>query len=237
MNDEGKQQSPPTTHHLPHSATLDLQRPPHLVKHWGILLAQIKPQTLQKQGFGLEFCSPFFQLLDWGARKHFLQETVQCSSSSDAPVGLTQSDSGRSERMMTVIAQQASRWPDGYDRALTSIYLAVIVGLPLLGYVFMVVDFRRYLRSLRRALVVVASAVPRTPYWALRSRPTCLQALGLELPCTEEEVLAAYRELAKTMHPDRGGELAGFLQLQRYFEQALSLVRQEEEMAHAEATP
>ena len=28
MSDEGKQQSPPTTHHLPHSATLDSQLPP-----------------------------------------------------------------------------------------------------------------------------------------------------------------------------------------------------------------
>ena len=61
MNDEGKQQSPPTTHHLPHSATLDLQRPPHLVKPRGILLAQIKPQTLQKQKFRADFCSPFFR--------------------------------------------------------------------------------------------------------------------------------------------------------------------------------
>ena len=65
-------------------------------------------------------------------------------------------------------------WPDGYDRALTAIYLAVIFGLPILGYVFMVLDFRRYLRSLRRALVLVAQAVPVTPYWALRSRPNCL---------------------------------------------------------------
>jgi len=120
-------------------------------------------------------------------------------------------------------------WPDGYDRLLTVVYLAVILGLPLLGYVFMVLDFRRYLRSLRRAMVRVASAVPVTPYWALRQRPTCLKVLGLELPCTEADVLTAYRKLAKTQHPDAGGDLNQFLRLQRYFEEASELVRKEAE--------
>ena len=128
---------------------------------------------------------------------------------------------------VSIFAEQSAPWPDGYDRALTTVYLAVIVGLPLLGYVFMVLDFRRYLRSLRRALVLVAHAVPVTPYWALRSRPVCLKALGLELPCTEEEVMAAYRDLAKERHPDRGGDLEDFLRLQHYFEQALKLVHKE----------
>ena len=71
-DDEKKQQSPPTTYHTPHSATLDPQLPPpppHLVKPGGILLAQIKPQTLQKQGFSLEFCSPFFRLADRGGNR------------------------------------------------------------------------------------------------------------------------------------------------------------------------
>ncbi len=128
----------------------------------------------------------------------------------------------------SIFAEQAASWPDGYDRALVMIYLAVIFGLPLLGYVFMVLDFRRYLRSLRRALVLVAQAVPVTPYWALRSRPVCLKALGLELPCTEEEVMTAYRELAKERHPDRGGDLEKFLRLQKHFEQALKLVRNDD---------
>ena len=128
-------------------------------------------------------------------------------------------------------AQGTAPWPDGYDRALLTIYLALIFGLPLLGYVFMVLDFRRYLRSLRRALVLVAHAVPVTPYWALRSRPVCLKTLGLELPCTEEEVMAAYRDLAKERHPDRGGDLDEFLRLQQHFELALKLVRKESQSA------
>ena len=127
----------------------------------------------------------------------------------------------------SILAEQTNPWPDSYDRLLTSVYLAVIFGVPLLGYACMVVDFRRYLRSLRRALIVVTHALPATPKWAMRSRPTCLRAFGLKLPCTEDDILAAYRDLAKTKHPDHGGDLQQFLQLQRYFEQAMQLVRQE----------
>jgi hypothetical protein len=122
-----------------------------------------------------------------------------------------------------LLAQPVPHWPDGYDRALTALYLVVIFGLPLLGYVFMVLDFRAYLRSLRRTLVLVAQRVPTTPAWALRSRPVFLKTLGLQLPCTEQEVLAAYRLKAKTMHPDRGGDLEQFLRLQRHFEKAMRL--------------
>lgn len=128
--------------------------------------------------------------------------------------------------LTTILAEiSPSGWPDGVDASLTIFYLAILFGIPLLGYVFMVIDFRRYLRSLRRALVVVSQVVPVMPYWSLLQRPACLRTFGLELPCTEEEVLAAYREQAKTMHPDRGGDLQQFLQLQKHFEQALALVR------------
>lgn len=121
----------------------------------------------------------------------------------------------------------AADWPDGIDASVTAFYLALLFGIPMLGYVFMVLDFRRYLRSLRRALVVVSQVVPVMPYWSLLQRPACLRTFNLELPCTEEEVLAAYREQAKSMHPDRGGDLQEFLRLQKHFEQALALVRGE----------
>ena len=121
-------------------------------------------------------------------------------------------------------------WPDGVDASITIVCLAIMFGIPILGYVFMVVDFRRYLRSLRRALMVISQYAPELPYWAaLARRPACLQALDLHLPCTEEEVLAAYREQAKTLHPDRGGDLQQFLLLQKHFEQALRLARGEME--------
>ncbi len=135
--------------------------------------------------------------------------------------------------LAAVTANTVEPWPDDIDRTLTILYLALIIGLPAAGYVFMYLDFRRYLRSLRRALVVVANAVPITPYWALRARPECLKIFELTLPCTEADVMLAYREKAKQMHPDRGGKLDDFLRLQRYFEQALQLVRQEAELAES----
>jgi hypothetical protein len=125
------------------------------------------------------------------------------------------------------LSSRPGSWPDGIDTFLTIIGLVVMLGVPLLGYVLMVIDFRRWLRSLRRALMVVQQYVWDVPYWAAAQRPACLQALDLEMPCTEEEVLAAYRELAKTLHPDRGGDLQQFLRLQKHFEQAMKLVRGE----------
>jgi len=130
--------------------------------------------------------------------------------------------------MQLLIAENlpAQPWPDGVDTAITLGYLAMIIGLPLLGYVFMVLDFRRYLRSFRRAMVFVTQGMmSRTPSWATQDRPPCLVALDLASSCTKEEVLAAYRERVKSLHPDRGGDLNEFLRLQQHFEQALNLVR------------
>jgi len=118
------------------------------------------------------------------------------------------------------------RWNEGLNGPLLVGFLLFALGLPLLGYVFMFLDIRRYLRSLRRALVMVAEAMPGMAYWAaIRSRPPCLIALDLRLPCGEQEVLAAYRERVKLLHPDRGGDLQKFLKLQRDFERAMHLVR------------
>jgi hypothetical protein len=117
-------------------------------------------------------------------------------------------------------------WPDAYDGAGLLFFVLAAFGLPALGYVFLALDVRRYLRSLRRALVVVAHAVaPNLPAWALRDHPPCLAALDLRLPCTEEQVLAAYRRHVKQLHPDRGGDMRQFLRLQKHYEQALYLVR------------
>ncbi|MEK6249581.1 MAG: hypothetical protein N2C12_15470, partial [Planctomycetales bacterium] len=99
--------------------------------------------------------------------------------------------------------------------------------IPLAGYVLMALDFRAYLRSLRRVLVIVGQALPTTPYWTLRDRPPCLISLDLFPPITEAEVMLAYRKRVKQLHPDRGGDLRKFLQLQRHFEQALNLARQQ----------
>jgi hypothetical protein len=96
--------------------------------------------------------------------------------------------------------------------------------LPTLGYAAMVADFRAYLRSLRRALVLVSHYRPELPGWVRRTTPNCLLALGLTMPCTEEDVLVAYRRKVKLLHPDLGGDRREFLLLQAQFEQAMSLV-------------
>jgi hypothetical protein len=117
-------------------------------------------------------------------------------------------------------------WPDSVDATALALYVAVAFGLPLAGYGVMAIDIRRYLRSLRRALVVVAQvAYPGSPYWSRQDRPPCLVALDLVLPCREEQVLAAYRQRVKALHPDRGGDLQQFLKLQKHFEQAMHLAR------------
>jgi hypothetical protein len=125
----------------------------------------------------------------------------------------------------------AETWPDAVDAAALVLVFGLLFGLPLLGYALMAVDFRRYLRSLRRALVVVAETLPATPYWVLRDRPPCLESLGLTFPCTEQDVAEAYRQRVKRLHPDRGGDLQQFLRLQKHFEQALHLVRQRQDQS------
>jgi curved DNA-binding protein CbpA len=61
------------------------------------------------------------------------------------------------------------------------------------------------------------------PDWIRKDRPRCIQALGLTLPCTTEEVLSAYRMKVKAVHPDRGGDCRDFLRLQEHFQQAMAL--------------
>lgn len=129
------------------------------------------------------------------------------------------------QTLLLATTAQAS-WPTTVDLTVMFAFFAIALGTPVLGYVFMVLDFRRYLRSLRRALVVVVRQAPKIPYWALLERPSCLTTLGLSSGCTEEEVMEAYRQKVKTLHPDRGGDLQSFLQLQETFEEALRTVRE-----------
>lgn len=118
------------------------------------------------------------------------------------------------------------RWPDGLDLAATAIFLAVVVILPAAGYFFMVADYRAYLRSLRRFLAHYVAPGAGSPDWAHVQTPRCVAAFGLSLPCTEEELLGAYRQKVKRLHPDHGGDKKRFLLTQRQFEEALEVVRQ-----------
>jgi hypothetical protein len=125
---------------------------------------------------------------------------------------------------LLLAAETERDWPDRFDWPIIVAYLLLVFGLPALGYVALVLDFRAYLRSLRRALVQVSNYRLELPDWVRRTTPQCILALGLTMPCTEEDVLAAYRRKVKQLHPDRGGDRRAFLRLQAHFEQAMELV-------------
>jgi hypothetical protein len=95
-----------------------------------------------------------------------------------------------------------------------------------MGYFYMVVDIRAYLRSLRRALVRVMPSFPDLPEWVRQPTPPSIAALGLTMPCTEADVLRAYRDCVKRLHPDRGGDKRTFLRFQANFEEALRYLRE-----------
>lgn len=103
-------------------------------------------------------------------------------------------------------------------------FVGLFFGLPVLGWLMMVVDYRAYVRGLRQALVVVRRYTLDAPLWALRDRPECLKQLGLAPGCSRDDVMAAYRRCVKKVHPDRGGDRRRFDQLQRWLRDALKLV-------------
>ncbi len=125
--------------------------------------------------------------------------------------------------MIAVTAANQHAWPDGIDWVVTIAYLVLILGVLIGGYVGMALDIRAYLRSLRRAMVVITQYRMELPAWIRNDKPRCIEALGLTLPCTTDQVLAAYREKVKAVHPDLGGDNRDFLRLQQHFEQAMSL--------------
>jgi hypothetical protein len=115
-------------------------------------------------------------------------------------------------------------WPEGLDWIALGAFAALMLALPTLGLLFLFRDARRWMRSLRGALVVVTRCLPRWPEWARRETPRCIVALGLRFPCTVQDLKQAYRQKVKQFHPDHGGDQQHFLWLQSQFEQALTLV-------------
>ena len=104
-----------------------------------------------------------------------------------------------------------SPWPNAVDLAALGLFMTLAFALPALGYVFMFLDFRAYLRSLHRGLVCVTRRFQEVPAWARLHTPRCIAALGLQVPCTDEDLKRAYREQVKRLHPDRGGDNRKFL--------------------------
>lgn len=117
------------------------------------------------------------------------------------------------------------RWPDSLDLATTCVLLLGVVTLVVTGHVFLVLDVRSWIRSLRRALIVVTDYLPHFPRWSRLQTPRCLSALGLRLPCDEAQLMKTYRHKVKQLHPDRGGDRKRFMRLQADFEEALEFIR------------
>lgn len=115
-------------------------------------------------------------------------------------------------------------WPTAADSVPLTIFLVAAISLPALGYVFLALDIRRYLRSLSRAMIRVATGAYSTPRWALPETPRCVAVFGLQMPCSEEELMKAYRTKVKDLHPDRGGDKRRFVMLQSQLKEALKYV-------------
>lgn len=63
-------------------------------------------------------------------------------------------------------------------------------------------------------------------------RPKFMHALGLAPPYTLEDVHQAYREHAKQAHPDRGGSVEAFREIQEAFEQARAFLEFQSDRRH-----
>ena len=118
-------------------------------------------------------------------------------------------------------------WPDSVDAAALLGFFGLVFGMIGFGYALMVVDFRAYLRSLRRALVVVSHRFRDIPEWARMHTPACIAVFGLRLPCTDEDVKQAYRQKVKELHPDRGGDARKFHLLHKQFEEAMRFLAED----------
>lgn len=66
---------------------------------------------------------------------------------------------------------------------------------------------------------------PKPERPADRTHPECLVILGLMPPVTLEDIKQAYLMKARTAHPDRGGDPAEFLRLQKAFDDANDYVK------------
>ncbi|MCC7085132.1 MAG: J domain-containing protein [Pirellulales bacterium] len=120
-------------------------------------------------------------------------------------------------------------FPDALDVAICCLVLGTLFAVVISGHIFLAIDVRAWIRSLRRALVVIADHLPHFPRWARGQTPRCMSALGVQLPCSREQLLKAYRTKVKLLHPDRGGDRKRFMRLQADFEEAMEFLSREVE--------
>lgn len=54
--------------------------------------------------------------------------------------------------------------------------------------------------------------------------PPCFEKLALSFPCTTEDVETAFYKQVRRVHPDRGGDVAAFMELRNAFLQAMEFL-------------
>ncbi len=111
-------------------------------------------------------------------------------------------------------------WPDGIDLSILIVLGIAVFAALLFGLGYWFSDFRAWLKACGRKLVLVRDYLPQIPLWARHKTPRSLRAFGLKLPCDEQDLLQAYRQMVKGIHPDHGGDLEVFMKLQTDFEEA-----------------
>lgn len=126
-------------------------------------------------------------------------------------------------------------WPDGID-VLILVGLGVVVAAVLIfGFGLWYADFRNWLKACGRKLILMRDYLPQIPRWARHKTPRSLRVFGLRLPCSEDDLLHSYRQLVKGNHPDHGGNLEAFMQLQMDFEEARKFLQSLHEPIHESA--
>jgi hypothetical protein len=123
-------------------------------------------------------------------------------------------------------------WPDGIDLTILVGFGVFIVIALLFGLGYWFTDFRAWVRACGRKLVLVRDYLPQIPLWARHKTPRSLRVFGLKLPCDEQDLLQAYRQMVKGNHPDHGGDLEAFMQLQTDFEEARKFLQSLQEPAN-----
>lgn len=118
------------------------------------------------------------------------------------------------------VSSSSHTWPDAIDVSILVVLGIVVLAAFIFGFGFWFVDLRAWLRACGRGLILVRDYLPQIPLWARHKTPRSLRVFGLKLPCDEQDLLQAYRQMVKGIHPDHGGDLETFMQLQTEFEQA-----------------
>ena len=82
-------------------------------------------------------------------------------------------------------------------------------------------------RMVERGIYVLSTWVAGMKYLPAKSNvPSCLQKLGFDAIPTERELKARWKQIAKTAHPDVGGDEDYFVAMKSSFDEAEMLIKE-----------